>query len=176
MTARELYALALDEKRPLVERLTARDELLAKAKAAKKSVPKLINLLEDGIKRWNEVLALEYDPLDETIPDSVSHHEISLEEIDPKLAEEVAKVKEAEKPKKKGGVAVENGPKTERGLISAMVRQLLLDTDLPYGEIVDAVRAKHPKAVTTNRSVASVASELRSMDQKVPERRKVPKA
>lgn len=57
------------------------------------------------------------------------------------------------KPKKPSG--------DQRGLISAKVRCLLMDTDDSYKLIVEAVKAAFPEANTTTRSVASVAAELR---------------
>lgn len=63
-----------------------------------------------------------------------------------------------------------------RGLITAMVKDFLLNTDLGYATIVENVLSKHPKAKTTARSVASVASDMRSSGSKVPMRRVAAKA
>lgn len=49
----------------------------------------------------------------------------------------------------------------QRGLISAKIRCLLMDTDAAYKWIVETVKAEFPEANTTTRSVASVAAQLR---------------
>lgn len=59
--------------------------------------------------------------------------------------------------------------------INAMVKGLLADPDLCYEAIVDQVKATHPDARTTARSVASTASVMRRKGEMVPMRRS-PKA
>ena len=54
--------------------------------------------------------------------------------------------------------------------IGALVAELLADPDLGYAEIVAVVRGRFPKARTTARSVASVASTMRRMGVDVPKR------
>lgn len=58
-----------------------------------------------------------------------------------------------------------------RGAISASVRRLLLDPALSYADIVAMVRAAHPNAATTARSLASVACDMRKAGADVPHRR-----
>lgn len=72
------------------------------------------------------------------------------------------KIKPASTPKPAGD---------QRGLISAEVRCLLMDTDHAYSVIVEMVKAKFPDANTTTRSVASVAAELRKCGQPIAFRR-----
>ena len=118
---------------------------------------------------------LERDPLDEAPHvKTSSEHTITLEEVDPKVAAAVKQTlgEQAKHAKK----AKERAEGDLRGLISEMSRKLLLETDDPYQAIVDAIKAKHPHAVTTTRSLASVASEMRAKGEKVPQRRKPAKA
>jgi hypothetical protein len=58
-----------------------------------------------------------------------------------------------------------------RGGVNALVTRLLADPALSYEAIVAAVRAEHPGANTTARSVASTASVLRRKGTPVPMRR-----
>jgi hypothetical protein len=58
------------------------------------------------------------------------------------------------------------------GSINAMVKDLLADPGLSYEAIVDRVKAAHPGARTTARSVASTASVMRRKGETVPMRRK----
>lgn len=58
-----------------------------------------------------------------------------------------------------------------RGGVNALVTRLLGDPALSYDAIVAAVRAEHPGANTTARSVASTASVLRRKGTQVPMRR-----
>jgi hypothetical protein len=60
----------------------------------------------------------------------------------------------------------------ERGQISKTVRHMLLNTDHPYARMVELIRAKHPSAKTTARSIASVASDMRRAGYAVRERSK----
>jgi hypothetical protein len=64
--------------------------------------------------------------------------------------------KQTSKPK-----ATEKAKRAPTATISASVRKLLADPSLSYDDIVQMVRAAHPDAATTTRSVASVASEMR---------------
>ena len=55
--------------------------------------------------------------------------------------------------------------------VGEMAKKLLVETDHGYAEIVEAIKAKHPKAKTTARSVASIACNLRKKGVEVPMRR-----
>lgn len=68
--------------------------------------------------------------------------------------------------------ATESTDASERVTVGATVRRLLIETDLGYVEIVDAVKARFPKARTSTRSVASVASALRRDGEAIPFRRR----
>ncbi len=57
--------------------------------------------------------------------------------------------------------AAEKAKRAPDDTISASVRRLLADPKLSYSDIVEIVKAAHPEAATTNRSVASVASVMR---------------
>lgn len=57
--------------------------------------------------------------------------------------------------------------------IGASVRTLLADPSLSYADIVELIKAAHPEAKTTARSVASVACMLRRKGVEVPMRRSV---
>ncbi len=60
-----------------------------------------------------------------------------------------------------------------RGGVNRLVTSLLLDAEaLTYEQIVERVRAEHPGANTTARSVASTASVLRRKGTAVPKRRR----
>lgn len=61
--------------------------------------------------------------------------------------------------------------KIPRGAINAMCVELL-QTDMPYEDIVAAIRERYPTAKTTARSLASVAMDLRVDGLTVPTRRK----
>ena len=58
-----------------------------------------------------------------------------------------------------------------RGPIGALVKELLNDASLTYGQIVDRVVALHPEAKTSARSVASTAAALRKGGTEVPKRK-----
>lgn len=179
-----LIALAQDAERTPAERHAALDEVHQIKKTAKVgwgklgieettvgsirlTIPKEQQPEDDGFEMSEEELAAqkgrakpedEADPLDE-----------KPEEAPPPAAE-------APKPARK---AKEKAPKAEgdvRGEISEMVRTMLLTTDEPYSAIEAAVRAKHPHAVTTTRSIASVASDLRKAGKAVATRRVPAKA
>lgn len=62
-------------------------------------------------------------------------------------------------------------PKPTRGAVGALVKELLLNADLSYAEIVTRVMAEHPQANTSTRSVASTAARLRKSGVAVPTRR-----
>lgn len=61
-------------------------------------------------------------------------------------------------------------PASERGLISAMVRDRLEHSSDGYVQIVEDVRKAFSLAKTTARSVASVAADLRKAGRTVPQR------
>ena len=63
-----------------------------------------------------------------------------------------------------------------RGPIGALVKELLNDASLTYGQIVDRVVAVHPEAKTSARSVASTAAALRKGGTDVPKRQPAPAA
>jgi hypothetical protein len=71
--------------------------------------------------------------------------------------------------------AVAEAKAEERGLITALVKRLLQETELGYAEIVAKVRTAFPTAATTTRSVASTASEMRAKGLAVPTRRRAAK-
>ncbi len=62
-------------------------------------------------------------------------------------------------------------PKPRHGTVGALVKELLLDAELTYAEIVTRVMAAHPQANTSARSVASTAAVLRKSGAVVPTRR-----
>ena len=66
--------------------------------------------------------------------------------------------------------------KPAENTIGASVRRLLQDATLSYQDVVDLVKAAHPEAETTPRSVASIASVLRKKGADVPMRRGVKEA
>ena len=61
--------------------------------------------------------------------------------------------------------------KPKHGTVGALVKELLMDANLTYAEIVARVMAEHPKANTSARSVASTAAGLRKGGTEVPKRR-----
>lgn len=61
--------------------------------------------------------------------------------------------------------------KIPRGAINAMCVELL-QTDMPYEDIVAAIKERYPTAKTTARSLASVAMDLRADGLVIPTRRK----
>lgn len=61
-------------------------------------------------------------------------------------------------------------PKPTRGTVGALVKELLMDANLTYAEIVARVIAAHPQANTSARSVASTAAGLRKGGTEVPKR------
>lgn len=63
-----------------------------------------------------------------------------------------------------------------RGAIGAMSIELLTASDEPYADIVAKIKAVYPAAMTTARSLASVAMDLRRDGVEVPSRRKPAKA
>lgn len=63
-----------------------------------------------------------------------------------------------------------------RGAIGAMSIELLIASDEPYADIVAKIKAVYPAAMTTARSLASVAMDLRRDGVEVPSRRKPAKA
>jgi hypothetical protein len=68
--------------------------------------------------------------------------------------------------------APSEGPKkAAQETVGEIAKKLLVETDQTYPEIVEAIKAKHPKAQTTARSVASIACNLRKKGIEVPMRR-----
>jgi hypothetical protein len=67
--------------------------------------------------------------------------------------------------------AAEKSGAAPEATIGESVRRLLLDGSLTYAQIVELVRAAHPEAATTARSVASVACAMRKGGADVPTRR-----
>lgn len=74
-------------------------------------------------------------------------------------------------PKPSARKAAEKSGAAPKATIGDSVRRLLLDGSLTYAQIVDLVRAAHPEAATTARSVASVACAMRKDGTDVPTRR-----
>jgi hypothetical protein len=67
--------------------------------------------------------------------------------------------------------AAEKSGAAPEATIGESVRRLLLDGSLTYAQIVELVKAAHPDAVTTARSVASVACAMRKGGAEFPSRR-----
>jgi hypothetical protein len=97
--------------------------------------------------------------------------EAPVEEIVETPAETVEQAVENETPAETA-VTVEKAP---RGAIGNLVMELL-QTEMPYEDIVKQVRETYPSAKTTARSIASVAMDLRAAGLTIPSRRKVAKA
>ena len=70
------------------------------------------------------------------------------------------------------GTETADEPKPTRGAVGTLVKELLLNADLTYAEIVTRVMAAQPQANTSTRSVASTAAVLRKGGVAVPTRRK----
>lgn len=68
--------------------------------------------------------------------------------------------------------ATEDAEAKPHGAVTALVKRLLSDPEMSYADIVERVKADHPGASTTARSVASVASVMRRSGASVPMRRK----
>jgi hypothetical protein len=77
----------------------------------------------------------------------------------------------AEKPAEMPAAPEMDRPKSPRGAIGVMVMDLL-QTEMPYKDIVKTVRDTYWDAKTTERSVASIAMDLRRDGVNVPARRK----
>lgn len=168
--AAQLWAIVMDRARTNPEHRAALDELLALKKQAKTSldklgVPQVMWDREDETNRKHAELAAD---LKDAISDPAVAIEPKADPLDePTPQEDRAAIVEAVgkgEPLPMGAVV--------RGLISAEVRRLLLDTPSTYAEIEAAVRAKYPEAKTTTRSIASVASDMRRAGKPVPQRRK----
>lgn len=147
--ALSLLAIAQDGSRTMTERWAAKAELLELKKGAKCA--------------WNKLGTDEATiaQLEEDLDKDVNGNDIGIEAAEPlsdPLEEAVAP-----KPKPKGGA--------ERGLITALTKKLLLADDAPYADIVAEVKRQFPEATTTNRSVATVASDMRTAGEKVASRR-----
>lgn len=76
----------------------------------------------------------------------------------------------ASKPKRK---RAEKAKDERRGAIGQSVATLLKDGRLSYVDILQMILAAHPKALTTTRSIASVAACMRREGIEVPFRRSV---
>lgn len=99
-------------------------------------------------------------------------NEVAHEEVAETPAETVEQVKQTETP-----VADEITnviEKAPRGAIGNLVMELL-QTEMPYEDIVKQVRETYSSAKTTARSIASVAMDLRAAGLTIPSRRKVAK-
>lgn len=68
---------------------------------------------------------------------------------------------EAAKPSKARRKAAEKATDQARGAIGRSVATLLRDPRLSYADILQMVLAAHPHALTTTRSIASVAASMR---------------
>lgn len=104
-------------------------------------------------------------------------------EVAPKTVEtevqqtEVPQVEQTEETvgDKSAHVTAETAERAPRGAIGNLVMELL-QTEMPYEDIVRQVRGAYPSARTTARSIASVAMDLRAAGLTIPSRRKVAKA
>lgn len=177
--AQGLYDIMVKGDYTRAERLAAWEEMRDLVKSSKTSFAKLTGSHLDFKLLGQEIEALP-DAKEEKAADAklnagddftLSEEELAKQkgrpEKDPLEETVEEKVKEAVMPEQGEKAVVA----TERGLISAMVREMLLKTDEPYGEIEKAVRAKFPHAKTTTRSIASVASDMRKAKQAVAQRR-----
>jgi hypothetical protein len=184
--AQALWGKLTDETLTLAIRQAAREELLALKKTAKTSILKLVGtdiagdqLLVDAVMDQSFESPMErfpdgqltrvFDPANYGISETVK--------IDP-FDEEATKSWDEEHLKPIDPIAKLQKPKSDtkgdnRGLISAMVRCQLMDTDDSYAVIVGRVKAKFPNANTSTRSVASVASDLRKDGVAVASRRQI---
>jgi hypothetical protein len=170
-------ALAADDY-PLIERNAAMVELNELKKAAKVGWAKLIGSQESGSddpNTWDDIKAIQAGL--KALADKGVHpspHDDFVEEtpeLDRALALTEAAIpdKPAAKPK-----PAKREPEV-RGRISERIRELLKASDDPYDVIRETVCKEFPHAVTTNRSLASVASELRGKGEKIAPRRKAAK-
>ena len=118
--------------------------------------------LQEGVA---DVVATGVDPLD---PEGLDTP------LDDAAADtiELTVTEEPEVGDTKRGDASERSDTSVRGAVGRLVVELLADPDLSYEAIVDRVRAEHPTAATTVRSVASTACLMRKRGADVPVRRK----
>ncbi len=166
--AQALVALGTDGARPAAERLSAleaangmRREL--KVGWAKLGAPEGFNFgaeLED----LRAAAASEAQDLGDTEKPQADD-DSSDQVIDPQVGDE-------ELPKADEDGASGPSPRPDRGGIGRLVNLLLTTTDDDYKTIVAKVKAAHPEAKTTARSVASVAADLRRAGADVPTRRR----
>jgi hypothetical protein len=180
--AQGLIALALDIDRSKPERLAAFQELNELKKKAKVGWGSLLGHQASGSddpNTWQDIKDLLADDFDPTILEANA----VLNETDPleePPADEPIKLKEP-KAKHTGPSIEAVKPKPAkrepevRGKISERIRELLKASDDPYDTIRETVCKEFPHAVTTNRSLASVASELRGKGEKIAPRRKAAK-
>lgn len=197
--AKGLYEIMVVQDRTRAERLAAWDEMQALAKGAKTTFAKLTGSALDFKLLRQEIEALPDDPGEMTsegeaieaqgksdvhkeLTELISNPTITIEpKHDPldeplKAKDDPVVQLQAEGAELTPEAAKAHVDASKRGLISAEVRRLLRDTDLTYSEIEEAVRAKHPEARTTTRSIASTAADMRKAGEKVGQRRVPAKA
>jgi len=130
-------------------------------------------------KDVGEVMATGLDPLD--MPMSLSANDpvgldTPLDDAEADATEPTATEKAELDEAKRDDLPGDNLTKTsDRGAVGRLVADLLSDPDLSYEAIVDRVKAAHPTALTTARSVASTASVMRRHGSEVPVRRRAAK-
>lgn len=110
-------------------------------------------------------------PADGAAPSDLTDVEVGQSEsqIDPSSPDHPDQPDAATVSAEDGTVA--GAAKIPRGAINAMCVELL-QTDMPYEDIVAAIKERFPTAKTTARSLASVAMDLRADGLAVPTRRK----
>jgi hypothetical protein len=179
-----LWAIATDPSRPQAERKAAVEEVHALKKSAKTSYEKL-GLNPEEVAAHAHTLGDDWEASQADLDAQAPRQELKADPLEELPAEQVAEIKKVAKAAGENAVAqvdavlAAGGVTRERvklepevrGAISLKVRELLSGTELPYSEIVETVKRDHPHAVTTTRSVASVASEMRAKGEKVPTRR-----
>lgn len=128
-------------------------------------------LVDELPKQTAEPVSQEVQPSGPAVPE-VGQSEDQVDQTDPTMpmGENGNSLVDPIEPEQKP-----EGEKIPRGAINAMCVELL-QTDMPYEAIVEAIRAKYPAAKTTARSLASVAMDLRRDGVDVPSRRKPAKA
>lgn len=168
-----LVLIGTDAERPAAERLKALEqanELRRDLKVgwAKLGTPEGFNFgaelseLEDLAK----LKAPEPEAANQVIDERVGDHGHQEPLSDEELPEHVHHTDG------EASADVPDVPKVDRGGIGRLVNLLLTTTDDDYKTIVAKVKAAHPEAKTTARSVASVAADLRRAGAEVPTRRK----
>lgn len=170
--AQQLWATASDASRSDAERVAALDELSLLKKRAKVGWGKL-GLEDTDVGTMRVKIAQDAHAAAEAVLDDL----VAETGTDPDVLKELMACGTAadpldEQPAKPKPRQAAIAAASERGLISAEVRRLLEETDMPYCDIVDAVKALYPDARTTARSVASVASDMRKAGRAVSQRRR----